>query len=440
MKKVIPFLCAITIASSPLATQVLAAGVDPAEEVVEAVDGTGQEVPVAEGDQTEEVPAEDEETVELETLNTLTLEDVITRGTENNKNLTVLQLNLDVSDRQFLNTQYDKKELARDIKDLERKLDDLKDEKDRVNNFQERKGAMETLEQLDDAMQSIELAIKQLESGQLQLAMQQDEAKEGVGLMLTSSYTNLLLQNQQINNTEISLQTAKADVKKAQLLNEYGAGSKEDIRKAFIAQKNLERTLESQEKDYQFTLADLSFDIGIAYNPSIVVKPIQYNIAELQIPEDYSTLIENSYKMKQAKSNLETAILNRDDLYREYEEDDNEGDDISVYELEQADYQVKIAQENIASTQDGLEVSIKQLYHNADQSFFNYEEALRTLENAKEDVRVLKIRYDLGMVAKYDYDKAATQLTQAEASVNTAKIQNYVAAQAIKALENGYVQ
>ena len=203
MKKVIPLICALTLVGSPLTGQVFADGVNPTE------DESVEEVEQPEG----EAPAE--EIPELETLTTLTLEEVITRGIENNKNLTVLKLQLDQSESQFLNTEYDKKQLEKDIRDIERKLKDLKREKDnldnvaaKMGNFQERKAYMDSLEQLEDAIPTLELALKQLKSGELQLTMQQEEAKEGVRLLLTSSYAKLLLQDQQIDNTQIALETA----------------------------------------------------------------------------------------------------------------------------------------------------------------------------------------------------------------------------------------
>ena len=227
---------------------------------------------------------------------------------------------------------------------------------------------------------------------------------------------------------------------KAQILYEYGAGSRESVRKASTEQKNAERQLEAKEKDYRHTLSDLSFDIGITYNPSIAVEPIAFEAANLEIPEDYSALIENSFKMKVAQSNLETAILARDDIYREYEEDDNVGDDVTIYDLKLADGKVTIAEENISSIREGLETAIQQLYYNVDQSYFNYEEAVRALENAQADINVLKIQYEADLISKHDYETALTQLKQLQINVNATKIQNYLAIQSIKALENGFVQ
>ena len=117
MKKVFPLLCAVTIVSSPFAVH---AQTDEVNQTVEANQTT-------EIDQTED---ESKEPSQLEVVKELTLEDVIRRGTENSKNLTVLQLNLEVSKNELLKTDYDKNKAARDIKKLEDRIDDLKEERE----------------------------------------------------------------------------------------------------------------------------------------------------------------------------------------------------------------------------------------------------------------------------------------------------------------------
>ena len=121
MKKVFPFLCAVTIVSSPFAVH---AQTDEVNQTVEADQTT-------EIDQTEGEAAK--EASQLEVVKELTLEDVIRRGTENSKNLTVLQLNLEVTKNELSKTDYDKSKAARDIKKLEDRIDDLKKEREKLN-------------------------------------------------------------------------------------------------------------------------------------------------------------------------------------------------------------------------------------------------------------------------------------------------------------------
>jgi len=426
MKKVIPLLCAATIFSSPFSAYAQTAETEPTTEVNQ--------------------PTE-EQTPEVEQVEKLTLEDVIKRGTENNKNLTVLQLNLEASKSQLLDTQFDENELKWDIKDLEDKLDDLKDERkkledtaSKIANGQERIAIQNSLDALQDQIQSLQLAIKQLETGQIQLQLQKEEAKEGVRLLLTSAYTNILVLQEQMEFTKKTLKTAQSNVKKAERMYNYGTGTSEDIRQAKIAQTDLEKQLEELEKNYNQTVANLCFDIGVTYNPAITIEPVEYKAVEVIKPEDFRTLIDNTYQVKKAEKNLESAILARDDAYREYEEDDNVGAEVSKYELEQHDYKVEAAKETIASLKDDIEKTMDDLYYNNKIAYFDYEEALRKLEDVNKDLKVLKTRYNLGVISKHDYESALIKLDQAKLNVYNATVQNYMNQEQIKAFENGYVQ
>ena len=187
-------------------------------------------------------------------------------------------------------------------------------------------------------------------------------------------------------------------------------------------------------------MANLSFDIGVAYNPTIAIEPIAYTAAESKKPESYTSLIDNSYKVKKAQKSVETAIINRDDAYREYEEDDNVGSKVSTYELKQYDFEVEAAEETVALTKDEVETALEQLYYNDETSYFDYQEALRNAEDLKQDVRALQVRYKLGYISKRDYESSLIQLEQANLTIYTANMQNFLVKEQIKASEVGYIQ
>lgn len=431
MKKVISLLCAATIVSLPLNAYVQAAEGDQTT-VVDQTNGENKTQETSTG---------------LEQVAKLTLDDVIKRGTENSSSLAVLQLNLEATKNQLLDTQFIKGDTAWDLKDLDDRLDDLKDQRDnltdtasKIANGSQRIAIQDSIDAIEEQIQTLELNIKKLEAGQIQLQLQEVEAKEGVRLLLTSAYTNIVLLQEQINFTNKAINSAKTDVYKAQRMYNLGTASKDDLRQAKVAQTNLEKQLEQQEKNYKHDLAKLSFDIGVVYNPSIEIQQIEYKAVKSVKPESYSSLIDHSYKVQKAQKSLETAQIERDDVYREYKENDSIGTKVSTYKLEQYDKQVKVAEETVASTKDDVETAIEKLYLNEDISYLGYEEALRKLANVQTDVSNLKKRYKLGFISKYDYNKALIQLDQAKLNVYTATVQNFMTKEQIKALENGYVQ
>ena len=152
----------------------------------------------------------------------------------------------------------------------------------------------------------------------------------------------------------------------------------------------MKKQLEELQKQYNHDVANLSFDIGVAYNPTIAIEPIAYTAAESKKPESYTSLIDNSYKVKKAQKSVETATFNYDDTLREYEEDDNVGSEVSTYEIEQYKLQVKAAEETVALTKDEVETALENMFYNADTSLFDYQEALRNAEDLKKDIHALK--------------------------------------------------
>ncbi|KMY51912.1 TolC family protein [Peribacillus loiseleuriae] len=425
MKKVIPFLCAATIVGAPFSAY--------AQEVTELKQSAEVNETVTDSDQTDGELIE-EETPEIEQVKELTLGVVIQRGIENSRNLTVLQFNLEAMKSQILDTKSSQGDVSSNIRNLEKKMEALKEERDRLSdtseiimNELEQRRVNDALGALTNQINSLETAVKQLETGEVQLQLQGEEAKEGVRLMLTSSYTNLLTLQQQIAFAKKSIQSASQEVNKAQRLLEYGVGTKEEIRQAQLIQTNLEKQLEELEKNYNHTVATLCFDIGVSYNPDIVIQPIKYEVANNQKPENYSSLIDNTYKVKRAQNSLKSAITAYDDSY-------------GNYELAQRDYEVKAAKETVALTKETIETAVEQMYHNEELTYFAYEEALRKLDNVKKDLKVLETKFKVGVVTKYDYEKALTQFDQAELNVYSASIQNYLIQQSIQAFEKGYVQ
>lgn len=443
MKKIFPLLCAATIVSAPFS-------VYAAEDTTPVEDTLTIEVESEETINEEEIPADGtpiEEPAEIELVEKLTLEDVIKRGTENNKNLTVLQLNLEVAENQLLDTAFDKKDIARDVKKLENKLDDLKDTRknledtaSKIMNGQERIGVMDTLDALDDQVQALELAIQQLESGQIQLKLQGEELITGVSLLLTSDYANILLLQNQLDFTNKTIESATTEVKKVQRLSDLGMGSREAVRLAQVAETNVKKQVEELEKDYNQAVANLSFDIGIPYNPTIEIEPVVYTAALSEQPEDITTLIDNAYRVKNAQQSLATAIITRADVYREYEEDDNVGSDVTTYELKQNDLKVTAAEETVILTKEQVETALDQLYYNEETTYFAYEEALRMAEDTKLDLHALQVRYNVGIISKHAYESALIKLEQANFNVYIASMQNYLVNQSIEAAKLGYIQ
>ncbi|WP_078408498.1 TolC family protein [Priestia abyssalis] len=472
MKKVMTLFCAAAIASTPF--------VGTAQALETETSSTSTIEKEA------EVEQQKDETQNKD-LKVLTLEDVLKRGLENDKSLILLEYQLESSKNQLLDTEDDKRDTQKDIKDLEETLDELREMRDKLQGG-ERAGVYDAIESYEDAMKEIEKAIEALKSGQVTLQLQTEGAKEGMTLQLTSAYMNLLSSQDQINFMKKSIQSAADNVKKAERLFEYGMGSKDDIDQAKRAQTNLEKQLEQKEKDYYYNLAALTFDIDVNYNPDLALTRVETTIEDAETVlaaaianaiervekktdvseegakaestntvaeeektdaiedgivdestdntdinvKDYETLIQGTFKMMEANEKLELAKYNRDEVY--------EDDDSDKYDEQAEDYNVKIAEEQIIQLYEQLTKKIDSLNHNIKTSKFNYEEAARKLEDAQKDISNLEKKYELGVIAKYDYEQAKLQLDELNLNVAIAKTNYFLVQQSIEALGKGYIQ
>lgn len=424
MKKIFAIVCILVLMGSPLA-------------VFADTDDANRGEPFK-MEQLE--PEETDEDSQQEEVNELSLEDIIKRGTENSKNLTALQLSLAMQKNDFLQVNYDKNKAVRDIKNLEDKIDDLKKERDglegeaRTENFEDRAELLDSIKELEKEIESLERSVQQMENGQLQLQFQEEEAREGVRLMLTSRYTDLQLLQRDISYSRLMLESAKKDYNKQQTLFKLGRISQEAFRQAEEALVNAEKQLAEKEKKYRQSLSDLSIDIGISYNKEMVLKPINIVLEELERPEDFASLIDESYKMKRAKMDYESAVLERDQVYEDFEQGD-----ATKYEKENQDLLFQMAELNLESTKRDLQNSIEQLYRNTENSYDHYQEAVRQLEITQKEMDLLKVRYNLGRVSKFDYEQALLILDAANLKVYEAQIQHFNLELSVEALQKGYI-
>ncbi|WP_077214396.1 TolC family protein [Bacillus dakarensis] len=418
MKKILPLIFAVSIVIGAIAATAHASGIQ--EE--------------AEGDQItdkEQVKEVAEELSQLEKVEELTLEDVIHRGTENSVNLAVLQLELEMSKNDFLLTKTDHRKTERQIKDLKNSMDKLREQED---TFDERKDNLEEQEALREKIKALELAIQQFESGELHLQLEEEAAKNGVRLMLTTAYTDLLLQEDWLVNMNKSFQSSIKNLEKFEILYKFGRVSEEELRQIRIAHENAEKQLEEQEKNLNYAVAALCYDIGVSYNPEVKINSLEIDPVKVETPSDISLLIENSLTMKSAQKNLENAILNRDQTYEDYEKRK-----ATKYEKENQEHLVTIAEKNIVATENDLRNQIEQLYRNGENSYTAYQEAVRQLEITKVNLGLLEVRYNLGRVSRFDFEQAQLKLEEAQLRVFETKVQNYIVIKTIEAMEKGYI-
>lgn len=257
-------------------------------------------------------------------------------------------------------------------------------------------------------------SFQEMESDQLLIQLQTENVKERFKLMLTSAYLDLLLLQEQIEHREKLLASDVNEVNKYQILFGYGKVSQEKLNEVEISIENEKEQLREIERGYRYKFSDLCSDIGISYNSDLSIKSIDFEVKELEKPTGFSFLIEDSYAVRGAKKKLENEMFL-----------DSE--------------QRFMAEQNYIVTKNEIQRKIEQLYREAEKSYSAYQESVHQLEIEKKELENLQIRYDLGKIAKHDYEKAQFELDAAELKVYQLELQNYKNQQSIQALHKGYI-
>ncbi|MBU8905957.1 TolC family protein [Desertibacillus haloalkaliphilus] len=451
MKKLATIALGTSLCFSSMQLTTLADGIDDQilDEEIQEVDGE------QEGMDGEEVNEEVEEEL-LEEVTSLSLEDVIERGLENNSMLLLLRYEQERLENQDGQTRKDLRDAKNDIDDAEDAWDNLNEMRRMLNRLytedregfqsthgdfgesrqelhQQREGIENQLEQLEDLIDQLELGLEQIESGQIQLNYQKEEAELMMKLMLTADYVELVSLADQIAFLENSLKLLQNDIERTNRQYQLGLVSRDELSKLYRDEESQDVELEQLKKDYQNKLARLTLDIGVMYNPEIKLEPIPVNEVEaIERDEDIDELIEQSYEMKKAEEHLRLAKIEREDVY--------EDEDASQYQRNQADIDVDIEIGNVEETQVELTQAINELYFNLDEAVQSVKDAERELNYTIEDHEKLKLQHQLGLISTFDVNQASFQIEQAQFELEMSKVSYFMVAEQVKAMEEGLIQ
>lgn len=429
MKKGTALGLALMLALPSMSTVALADGVEEVEDVNVTEDG---EI-IEDGEMVIEGELEEEELedIEMELIDSLSLETVLDLALEDNYSLLLLNYQLELLESQTSGTSKDYGETAFDIRDLERTKKRLQKAGGSAS-FAERLQIQNQLEALQDKIDAVEDALDQMESGQLSLIYSEEEARENIKMATTATYIQLLMgaEQQELQEKALKVKEKEADIKKRRY--ELGLLSRDEHSKELREIERQEIQLALDKKEWDKNLAEFALDLGIVYHPELTLQPL--NVEELELIEqetETQELIENSFKYKSQLNTIELAEKQR---IRVHEDEDSKS-----YDKNQADINVKIETEKLEQLKVDMAISIRQLFYDVEDGFQAIKDAERELKFAKEDDQTLKRRYQLGLVSRADYELASIRLDQAELSLGLAKDAYILLTKKVELLEAGVI-
>ncbi|MFD1956448.1 TolC family protein [Paenibacillus thailandensis] len=274
-----------------------------------------------------------------------------------------------------------------------------------------------------------EVAAKQMENNRANTELDQAEAKEGIALQMTGQYIQLLGERKQIELLEDYIEVLEGDVAKAEALQQAGMASADDIeqlQRQIAAQKD---SLKTVSNNYQLGLVQLSFDLGIAYNPDVSLEPVEFTVPAAADRTDTETILAGSFELKRLYNNINQA---------EWEKDHT--DTSTSYGDSYLQTSVELAEKQADQAKTDLRKAIESLYTEADNAYSSYAAAARVLEEQRRDYEKMKLRYEYGLISAHDLNDFAFQVQQYETKAEIARLQAFMLSRQIEAMERGFIQ
>ncbi|RRJ64163.1 TolC family protein [Paenibacillus oralis] len=274
----------------------------------------------------------------------------------------------------------------------------------------------------------LEVAIEQMETQQQKTLLDEKKAKEGAKLQMTSQYVTLLSQLEQIKLSEAYIGVLENDVKRAESAVKYGSGIAENVDKAQRAVETQRDQLETLRGKYRTGLVQLCFDLGIEYNPNLVLEDIAMAEPLPVLRKDTNQILAKSYDIQSKYHDMEQSRW--EEIHTDTASDDGKDFlDISTRITEMQGEQLLVEQAK----------KIDQTYSDAEEAYRQLLAADRDNKNAETDYNNNFLRYEKGFVSKFDMNKLQFTLTQAGAKAKLMRLQYFALMQKVDSMENGLI-
>lgn len=259
--------------------------------------------------------------------------------------------------------------------------------------------------------------------------LQSDEAKAGIRLQTIAQYVQLLAQKKQLDFMKEYEVVIEKDLLKATLFAQQGLASSDDVQtvqKAINKQKDDIATLLN---NYRLGLVQLSTDIGISYDPDLVIKDIESISVDPILETDTTTLLKASYQMKTAGNNIDEAVWET-------------GHTVTQNTYGETYQGVNLAINGQKNEQTKLELSkkIQTTYNDAKNAYQAVLTEQRNLNDVQADLTKMNFRYSVGVISKHDLNKFEIKVRQNETALAAAKLKYYVLNEKAKAMDTGFIQ
>ncbi|MEW9701336.1 TolC family protein [Paenibacillus sp. SI8] len=273
------------------------------------------------------------------------------------------------------------------------------------------------------------MAIHQLDTDKKNTLLQTDEAKAGIRLQTIAQYVQLLGQKKQLDFMKEYESVMEKDLLKATLFQQQGLASADDVQTVQKAISKQKDDIASLTNNYRLGIVQLSADIGISYDPNLIIRDIEPIVVEPIVEKDTKTLLESSYQMKTTANNIDESVWQSGNTVTN-----------STYGSEYLGANIAIAGQKNQQTQLELTKKIQAAYNDAKNAYQSVLTEQRNLNDINADLKNVQFRYNVGVISKHDLTKFMLKVHQNETTLAAAKLKYYTLKEKVKAMDTGFIQ
>lgn len=254
-----------------------------------------------------------------------------------------------------------------------------------------------------------------------------ENQKDALKLQVENAYYGVLKAERALENALDAHSRAKEQRRLAQVGFEVGVNAQLDVLLTDVLVASTELNVTLAENDLKTAkmefnkLLSLPLDTEVKLTSSFSYKPVELNLDEIAQSArekniEYIQLHEN-YKVQEATFEVASSYYTP-----------------NVYTYQEVERNFEIAKLKLQNADEELDLKIKKAYFAAKTAEEAYKLMEKTVEQAEENYRLTKLKYEVGMATLLELENAAGELNSSKAEL-LAALYNYNSA--ITMLEHG---
>jgi len=235
-----------------------------------------------------------------------------------------------------------------------------------------------------------------------------DYTKRSIRLAVESAYYNVLSAEQKVAVNEATLETVQRQLDTAKASFEAGTVAKNDVLGAEVQLDKAQTDLNTAKNDSEIAYMEFNRTLGMELEKSIeLTTTLSYEPMDAMVLDEVITeAMAKDKNLNEAEVNYQNAVDYLELVGKYYTP--------NVYTYREAKYNTDLAKVNYDEAQKDHELRVTKAYKNLKAAEANYKVLIKSVERAKESLRLSKLRYEVGVATSLEVLQASEALQNQE--------------------------